>query len=174
MKDGSNKKKLIMAGCIMFLLLVAFLPWNMPKLINADKPFIDLSGSIGKSIGNANTAYEKAMLTPAPTDAPEVTVTPAPTDVPDITETEGSKIRIAIGDDDYSGSGETVYVKGMMADSVEVRVSSVDALKEMLLAGRFDDVEIILVDNYAETTMFKNVKSVLEESGKNFTMEHVG
>jgi len=174
MKNGSNKKKLIVAGCIMFLLLAAFWGPNMPHLINADKPFIDLSGSIGESIGNANTAYEKAVLTPAPTDAPEITTTPAPTDVPDVTDVEGSKIRISVGDDEYTGSGETVYIKGMMTDSVEVKVSSVDSLKEMLSTGRFDDVEIILVDNYAETKTFKNVKLALDEFGKTYSVEHVG
>ena len=66
MKNGWNKKIIIISGLIMALFLTAFWSWNMPNLINADKPFIDLSGSVGDSIGNAEKAYEKSKLTSLP------------------------------------------------------------------------------------------------------------
>ena len=163
MKNGSNKKILIIAGLVMVLFLTAFWSWNMPKLINADRPFIDLSGSIGESIGNANEAYEKSVLTPAPTDAPLPTTTPVPTDIPDITDPDTPEVRIVVGSNDYSGSGETVYVDG-------VEINSPDMLLSKSASG---EVEVILTDDYAEAGTMAKIKGVLEEYGINYRFESV-
>ena len=97
----------------MFLLFTAFWSWNMPSLINADKPFIDLSGSIGDSIGNANTAYEKGQVTPIPTDTPGITPEPTPeitpTDIP-VIGPEDKEFEIIVGAEDYSGDGESIVL----------------------------------------------------------------
>ena len=166
MKNGSNKKGIIICLIGMFLILTAFWSWNMPHLINADKPFIDLSGSIGESIGNAAAAYEKAILTPAPTSQPEITVTPEPTDIPDISLSGDSVVKIVIGENTAYGSGEIIFIGDM-------RVSSPDEMLRIISGEEFEEKSFILVDNYAETVIYREVKKALEDSGIDFSSERV-
>ncbi len=166
MKNGSNKKRILICLAVMFLILTAFFSWNMPSLINAEKPFIDLAGSIGDSIGNASAAYEKAVLTPAPIDQPDITVTPEPTDIPDITIPEDTEVRIVIGEDDSAGSGESILLG-------EKRVLNAEDILGMISGEEFDGKSFVLVDNYAETEVFRKVKTILENSGKSFNCEEV-
>jgi hypothetical protein len=172
MKNGLNKKILIIASLLIMLFLTAFLPWNMPKLINADKPFINLSGSIGESIGNANEAYEKAVLTPAPDDTVP-TITPAPTDIPEIQDPEGNEIMIIVGDEDFAGLGEAVYIKGAGIEPLKISADSLDTLKDTLQNKRSEGYKIILVDNYAETKVYRALKNMLEDFGINYETESI-
>lgn len=170
MKNGLNKKILIMASLLIMLFLTAFLPWNMPKLINADKPFINLSGSIGESIGNANEAYEKAVLTPVPDDMVP-TITPAPTDIPEIQDPESNEIMIIVGDEDFAGLGEAVYIKGAGIEPLKISADSLDTLKDTLQNKGSEGYKIILVDNYAETKVYRALKNMLEDFGINYETE---
>ena len=172
MKNGLNKKILIIASLLIMLFLTAFLPWNMPKLINADKPFINLSGSIGDSIGNANEAYEKAVLTPAPDDTVP-TITPAPTDIPEIQDPEGNEIMIIVGDEDFAGLGEAVYIKGAGIEPLKISADSLDTLKDTLQNKGSEGYKIILVDNYAETKVYRALKNMLEDFGINYETESI-
>jgi hypothetical protein len=172
MKNGLNKKILIIASLLIMLFLTAFLPWNMPKLINADKPFINLSGSIGESIGNANEAYEKAVLTPAPDDTVP-TITPAPTDIPEIQDPEGNEIMIIVGDEDFAGLGEAVYIKGAGIEPLKISADSLDTLKDTLQNKGSEGYKIILVDNYAETKVYRALKNMLEDFGINYETESI-
>ena len=172
MKNGLNKKILIIASLLIMLFLTAFLPWNMPKLINADKPFINLSGSIGESIGNANEAYEKAVLTPAPDDTVP-TITPAPTDIPEIQDPEGNEIMIIVGDEDFAGLGEAVYIKGAGIEPLKISAGSLDTLKDTLQNKGSEGYKIILVDNYAETKVYRALKNMLEDFGINYETESI-
>ena len=160
MKTGlKNKKKLIITGLIMFLLLTAFWSWNMPKLINADLPFIELKGSIGESIGSAKIAYEKATLVTNP-DIPVITETPEPTEIPD-TSTEKDEVRIVIGDDDMSGSGEKITADGSY-------ITSLDDLKVLLDSENFEGKDLVLVDNYAETKIFRALIEYFKSKGTEY------
>lgn len=172
MKNGLNKKILIIASLLIMLFLTAFLPWNMPKLINADKPFINLSGSIGESIGNANEAYEKAVLTPTPDDTVP-TITPAPTDIPEIQDPEGNDIMIIVGDEDFAGLGEAVYIKGAGIEPLKISADSLDTLKDTLQNKGSEGYKIILVDNYAETKVYRALKNMLEDFGINYETESI-
>ena len=172
MKNGLNKKILIIASLLIMLFLTAFLPWNMPKLINADKPFINLSGSIGESIGNANEAYEKAVLTPAPDDAVP-TISPAPTDIPEIQDPESNEIMIIVGDEDFAGLGEAVYIKGAGIEPLKISADSLDTLKDTLQNKGSEGYKIILVDNYAETKVYRALKNMLEDFGINYETESI-
>ena len=172
MKNGLNKKILIIASLLIMLFLTAFLPWNMPKLINADKPFINLSGSIGESIGNANEAYEKAVLTPAPDDTVP-TITPAPTDIPEIQDPESNEIMIIVGDEDFAGLGEAVYIKGAGIEPLKISADSLDTLKDTLQNKGSEGYKIILVDNYAETKVYRALKNMLEDFGINYETESI-
>ena len=171
MKNGWNKKIIIISGLVIFLFLTAFFPWNMPKLINADKPFIDLSGSIGESIGSANEAYEKAVLTPAPDDTVIPTVTPEPTDVPDISDPNDGELKIMIGDENYAGSGEAVFLKSEGSTVLRYSIVAVKDLKQAIINRVSDGLKVVLVDNYAETNSFKLVKRMLEEVNIEFRIE---
>jgi hypothetical protein len=172
MKNGLNKKILIIASLLIMLFLTAFLPWNMPKLINADKPFINLSGSIGESIGNANEAYEKAVLTPVPDDMVP-TITPAPTDIPEIQDPESNEIMIIVGDEDFAGLGEAVYIKGAGIEPLKISADSLDTLKDTLQNKGSEGYKIILVDNYAETKVYRALKNMLEDFGINYETESI-
>lgn len=172
MKNGLNKKILIIASLLIMLFLTAFLPWNMPKLINADKPFINLSGSIGESIGNANEAYEKAVLTPVSDDTVP-TITPAPTDIPEIQDPESNEIMIIVGDEDFAGLGEAVYIKGAGIEPLKISADSLDTLKDTLQNKGSEGYKIILVDNYAETKVYRALKNMLEDFGINYETESI-
>ena len=172
MKNGLNKKILIIASLLIMLFLTAFLPWNMPKLINADKPFINLSGAIGESIGNANEAYEKAVLTPVPDDTVS-TITPAPTDIPEIQDPESNEIMIIVGDEDFAGLGEAVYIKGAGIEPLKISADSLDTLKDTLQNKGSEGYKIILVDNYAETKVYRALKNMLEDFGINYETESI-
>ena len=169
MKNGWNKKIIIISGLVMVLFLTAFLPWNMPNLINADKPFIDLSGSIGESIGNANKAYEKSKLESIPDDDPTPTTTPSPNDITDISDPNNQMVWIVAGDSDISGSGESVAIEGesryVISDLFENGLDSV--IQQFDLTGR----KVILVDNYAETKTMNKIKHVLEKYGIEYRIE---
>ena len=172
MKNGSNKRLIILFICILMFLFPTgyandWFGWDpIPNLINADKPFIDLAGSVGESIGNANAAYEKATtVTPFP--EPDVTVTPMPSNA--LSEIENKlekaeKIDIVIGAEYLSGPGESILVNGIDIDDV-------DNFEKLLKSPVFEGKVIILLDNYAETKTYREVKRILKESGKEFREE---
>jgi len=167
MKNGSNKKKIITICILAFVCLAAFFPWRIPSLINADKPFVDLAGSVGESIGNATAAYEKSKITPVPTSAPVVTDVPypVPTDIPEEI-TEKDEVRLVIGEDYLSGSGETILLE-------ENAIGSIEELKALIKNGVFDGKTVILVDNYAETITYKAVKALLFETRTSYRFDKV-
>lgn len=175
MKNGSNKKILICICLVIAILATGYAPWErVPNLINANKPFVDLSGSIGESIGNANKAYEKAMLTPAPDDTVIPTITPVPTDIPELQDPEGNEIMIIVGDEDFAGSGEGVYIKGAGMETLMFSADSLDTLKDTLQNKDSEGYKIILVDNYAETKAYRILKRMLEDYGISFETESIG
>ena len=173
MKNGSNKKILVFICLIIVIISTGYGPFErIPNLINANKPFIDLSGSIGESVGNAKEAYEKAVLTPAPDDTVP-TITPAPTDIPEIQDPESGEIMINVGDEDFAGSGEAVYIKGAGMEPLKFSVDSFETLKNTLQSKEFEGYKIILVDNYAETKVFRILKRMLEDSGIDYEIESI-
>ena len=154
MKNGSRKTKIIITFLVICLVCCAYAFWEeIPGLINADKPFIDLTDSIGKSLGNAQEAYQKANPTPIPTPIPKPTATPAPT--PTEIPPDEVIIKLTVGDESISGSGETIWFDGKMINSFE-------NLKDIILKYDLDGKVIVLEDCYAEKTAYINVKKVLE------------
>ena len=147
-------------------MLTAFWSFNMPKLINADKPFIDLSGSVGESIGNASAAYEKAQPTIAPDEDLLPTVTPEPTDIPGIDEITSVEVVIKVGDERLSGSGEKISIDGNIVESVEALIS--------LISGKdYEGNTFVLLDYFAETECYSAVIRAFEESGKPYRLDYV-
>ena len=170
MKNGSNKKLVLLVCMLKFLLLTGYGFWEkIPNLINANKPFIDLAGSVGESIGNANAAYEKATTITQSPD-PEVTVTPMPSN--SLSEIENrlekaEEIRIVIGAEYLSGPGESILVN-------ENDIGDVANFGTLFRSSVFEGKTIILFDNYAETKTYREVKRILSESGKEFREEAAG
>ena len=166
MKNGSNKKVLITACILMTIVFTAFWPWNMPSLINADKPFVDLSGSIGESVGNANAAYRKATELNSPTDVPGITVTPVPTESPTdiVVRPDETEIRIVIGSENMAGSGELILINN-------VDVGGEENLEKLVNGEEYAGKTFVLVDNYAETKTYRAARSVIMDSGRDFREE---
>lgn len=164
MKNGLRKTKIIICTVVACLMLAAY-GWGetVPNLINSDEPFIELD-SIGDSIGNAKTAYEKAHPTLTPTPIPDITpaVTPEPTPT-EIPPSE-NEIKIIVGDEDLSGSGELIILEG-------IQVKSSEELKSIITGPDYEDKTILLIDHYAEKEAFKAVKSTLDEIGISYRTE---
>ena len=154
MKNGSRKTKIIVTFLVISLLCCAYAVWEeIPDLINADKPFIDFTDSIGKSVGNAQEAYRKANPTPIPTPIPKPTATPSP--IPTEIPPNEIIVKLTVGDEKKSGSGEAIWFDGKM-------INSFDELKNVILDCDLDGKVIVLEDYYAEKTAFINVKKVLD------------
>lgn len=129
-----NKRKNILLFCVLFVFVLLGDVIYSPKLINADKPFIDLSGSVGTSVGNAQTAF--AIANPTPT-----------ADTPDIESNYDYTIRI---------SGEAVYLNSSLY--------SLSALNDDITGGKFRGKDILLLDDFAEVNTYKEILSALSNN----------
>ena len=152
---------------------------KVPDLVNVSGPFIDLSGSVGNSIGNAKEAYEIESagagptegLTPEPTQDPEFTptITPTPGVQPTPAITPASRIEIRVGDDTVvnpvADRGEIISVHNRGSFGVDIDARTFEKLEDALkyLKDMKIDKAVVLVDNYAETNTFKAVKKALED-----------
>ena len=159
-----RKKLIIIALLAVWLLLTAYVSWKIPKLINANQPFIDLSGSVKSALSNAGDAYNEANVTPEPeaTPTPEVTSEPQPTDTPTPTPepTVAPKpVEIIVGND---FSGQMVTVDGEDCGNL-AEIALIVSDKE------HDGVN--LIDNWAEVNTFKNVMNILNENGIEYSYE---
>ena len=150
MKSGSSnrKRKYILEFCLVSFVLLTGYAFYKPELINANKPFIELSGSIGTSIGNAEKAYdyEHPKVEPAPTP-----VKPTPTPVKPEVKTQ---VEIIV-------SGEAIAVDNR-------KVNSIDEFESVIRSKDFDELSFILVDDYAEAKTYKTVVKVLDDAGKKY------
>lgn len=146
MKSGSSnrKRKYILEFCLVSFVLLTGYAFYKPKLINAKKPFIELSGSIGTSIGNAEKAYdyEHPKVEPAK---------PTPTPVKPEVKTQ---VEIIV-------SGEAIAVDNR-------KVNSIDEFESVIRSKDFDELSFILVDDYAEAKTYKTVVKVLDDAGKKY------
>ncbi len=135
MKKGTNRNKriLLAAGILSAAFLCGDLLYE-PDLMNDSLPFIDLTGSIEQAMGNAKEAYAQGINDP---DAPEIR-------------------------DDESVADVYVYVYAETI-RIEERSYSVISFGNDVRSGRYEGKTVHLVDNYAETTMFKQLIEILEE-----------
>ena len=175
---SKNKKRLAVYAVIFGVILsgYTFLE-KVPDLVNVSGPFIDLSGSVGNSIGNAKDAYEAELAGPEPTTAP----TPVPTVEPTPTPTQGvqptpiavvtpaSRIEIWVGDDTVANPaadrGEIISIHNRGSFGVDMDARTFEKLEDALkyLTDMKMDKAVVLVDNYAETNTFKAVKKALAD-----------
>ena len=147
MKNGLIRKIQFLSIVICLTLLLAGYIIYQPKLRNADKPFIELNGGDGDSIGNAQKAAWNAY------DDQHLVVTPTSTPMP----VDDSRIRVIVNDETV-GFGDFVGL-------------SFDDFKEKFESGALDSKEIILVDNYAEARTFKKIIKLFERAGRDYEIE---
>ncbi|MGN0423690.1 MAG: hypothetical protein ACI4FY_00090 [Acetatifactor sp.] len=137
----------ILAFCL--LLLTGF-SFYKPVLINASEPFIDLSGSVGTSIGNAKEAFqlENQSGTSKPGDSEE--------DKPSIpSKEEKTQIEIVVCDETF------------LVDGVECPYFS--SVNEYICRKENENCKFVLVDDYAEAETYKKVLRSLREAKRLFT-----
>lgn len=134
------KKYLIFILALSLLLLAGF-SFYKPVLINASEPFIDLSGSVGTSIGNAKEAFqmENQSGTTKPGNFGE----------------EKTQIEIIVCDETF------------LVDGVECPYFS--RVNEYICREENENCKFILVDDYAEAEAYKKVLRSLREADRLFT-----
>lgn len=134
------KKYLIFVLALSLLLLAGF-SFYKPVLINASEPFIDLSGSVGTSIGNAKEAFqmENQSGTTKPGNFGE----------------EKTQIEIIVCDETF------------LVDGVECPYFS--RVNEYICREENKNCKFILVDDYAEAEAYKKVLRSLREADRLFT-----
>ena len=155
-----KKKTVIILASLIGMLLITAFAYSV-RLINANQPFIDLSGSVKNAIANAGDAYIAANTTPTPAVTPEVTqipesqVTPSPTPAP----TEAPKpLEIIVGG---SVSGRVICVEGKECEIGDI----------LVLINEKKESEVILADNWAEYNTYLEIEKVLTENGIDFSTE---
>ena len=173
----------ITALLIPVLFLCAYAPWeNVPDLINVGGPFIDLTGSVGESIGNATEALEAMNAQNEPPEKsdeketenetePEPTPQPTPEADADPSQEEqfaaSEQIRVLAGydfiADPLKDKAQIVSVNNMIYTDVE------DAVKA--LSKGSEDKEVILIDNYAEASVFERLVSFCRDNGIRMVIE---
>ena len=129
-----NKKKTLILLCIVSTLIILGDVFYTPKLINADKPFIELSGSVGDSIGNAQSAFAIANPT---------------------TSTSTSDLLVHY---DYTIEVELEEI------TLNGNAYSLNDLERDIKDGKYKGKTVLLFDNYAETITYKSVKGVLKHN----------
>ena len=128
-----------------------------PVLKNADKPFIDLTGSIGTAIGNAQEAYKVSQPTPKPTTKPEVKPTTTPKPTPMVPTT----IDIVVAD-------ENIQIEKWNYSS-----ETIGTFENVIRGSAYDGKSFILVDDFAESNTLRDVMAVLDRAGKSYRIKTI-
>ncbi len=159
MKNGlKNKNRIIICVVLSSMVLLGF---GSSKIVlrNADEPFIDLTGSIGNSIGNA----EESSVVPGAS-----ATSSAPNETPN-TRVTSNDYRIVVRAEDV-----IVYnvINGVERIDRRYRAGEANDLeRDIITNGFLIDKNIVLIDDYAEYKTYMEVVSILEKhfSGKYIT-----
>lgn len=143
------KKYLIFVLALCLLLLTGF-SFYKPVLINASEPFIDLSGSVGTSIGNAKEAFQMENQSGASESGNSGEDKPS---MP--SGEEKTQIEIIVCDETF------------LVDGVECPYFS--RVNEYICREENENCKFILVDDYAEAEAYKKVLRSLREADRLFT-----
>ena len=152
-----KNKARIMAVCLACTLLITGYIGTRYILKNAMKPFIELNGAEGDSIGNAAKAYEASNQTLEPTALPTLmpgpTAAPKPTGMLTPTPAPSDEVNITVGN---RYSAEIIMIEGIPYKRFE-------DFYEKLRNGGYGGKRFILHDMYAETNTFKKVIAAVNE-----------
>ncbi len=151
MKTGlmSKKSKIIIIVALSSLVLLG-LGSSKIVLRNADEPFIDLTGSIGNSIGNAEEASATPGAEPTGGSPNEVHVAPA----------MGDDYRVVV-----SGKTVTVYNVNNGAERMirSYREFDIGTFERDVIDGFMRDKNVMLIDDYADYKIYTIVVEVLDK-----------
>ncbi len=149
MKNGLNKKTFWMVIFLLFYFDLVGYIFYKPVLKNADKPFIELSGSVGEAIGNAKSAYDVEH----PSISETQPIIPKTTEVP---EKKEKKV--------HSNSIEIIVTD----EKISINENSYDTYydyKKIFKSETFNNKTIYLIDDYAEAKTFLKLLKLFEQSG---------
>lgn len=156
MKNGSNTKiKIIIALAVAALILTGYI-FRKPVLRNAEKPFIELSGSVGNAIGSAKSAYAAEHPAPTTEAAPSEPETEIPTTEPE-PEPDDGVIEIVVRDESITAD--------------EATYKDADSFIKAFDHGVFEEKKFVLVDDYAEAKTFRRLIRLFEEAGIRYEIE---
>lgn len=156
MRPGLKNKKTIFITATLLLILCAGYVFYKPKLINAKLPFIDLAGSIGKAIGDA----EKAGIAGENIDKPEPTATPTPKLTP-------TPLPTVVPADPYKDKVEIRVLDTIV--KINGNIIAAERLENEISALAHDNRAVELVDEYAELKTYRRILKLLRSNAVSFT-----
>ncbi len=149
----SSRKKIVTVVCVISFLCLQGSVFYKPVLKNSNLPFIELSGSVGKSIGNANQAYTVANSKTNSNTNPTPTPKAQPTKP---VETEKKMNKKPVDEVEVTVCDEEIKVGVFSYTDINVFV---DAVRD----GKFEGKRVMLYDDYAEAKTFIAIIKVFEE-----------
>lgn len=155
MKDGLknnskkpwNRKSFWTVAAVLTVFICCGYIFYVPKLINADKPFIDLSGSLGDAIGSAESAVMSGNRDTDDVNRPTAAVTPTP--IPRQHDENAEYITIRVSDDIITVNG--------------IRVENFEEFRSRITGKAFADKSFEIIDDYAELKTFRKALRILDE-----------
>ena len=168
----------ILVFLILSILLCGYGPFEkVPDLVNVAGPFIDLGGSVGDSIGNAEEAYEAENMVNTPTgipdDMPTPTITPIPTPMegitptPIITQAPAAKFTVLVGYDLISDPQKDKAVIISVNDRIYEDINEALEAVSNAAAGK----TAVLIDNFAEAETFRTIIRYCEDNNIRYETE---
>ncbi len=160
MRTGSTIKYLLtIILCVGSFVFLCGLDWFLYKaeLKNSNDPFIELSGSIGNSIGNAQSREQQELNVNA-------TQTPAQGPIkPPSNSSNNNKsnvVRITI-------EGEKILIGNDERNLSDIKLMTMDVGSATRKGGgtQLDGKRIILVDDWADYTVYMKVKTIFANAG---------
>lgn len=152
MRKGQKRKRIgVVLLCLLVTMFCGGFLFGRVVLINADEPFIDFGGTSEEAFQRAQQAKESAGKEPEEEAKPSPSLTPHPAPV----AKRGVEVRIY---------GEQYFI-----DGVECR--DLDTFVTRLTRWNAVEKSVTLIDDYAETHVYKTIRRTILESGRSIGEE---
>lgn len=159
---GNNKKTILLSvNLALILLFIADLDLVLddPELINASMPFIELSGSVGTSIGNAKKAYIISNPAPSPT--------PIPSHSPSVVKP--SDDNMIVDDDSQTAVKGEIDVRDERITIDGYKCTDVEQFTTLINSKKYQEInKYTIYENYANYQVFVLVLHNLDDAHKNY------
>ena len=160
MKNGlRNRKTQILLCLVAVALALTGGIFYTPELKNADKPFIELSGSVGTAIGNAKDAYSDEHVR---SDTLQETEENKPASTALEKEREQAPDRII-----------EIYVTDEEIKIGMKKVADFSEFETLIRSENYDGREFAIVDDFGEYKTIKRIDKLLEKLGKTYSIRQV-
>lgn len=153
MRKGQKRKRIgVVLLCLLTTVFCGGFLFGRVVLINADEPFIDFGGTGEMAFQRAQEAKETAGKEP---EEEVVEPSPSPTAQPRPVETRGVEVRVY---------GEQYFIDGVECRDLDIFVTRLT---------RWNAVEkpVTLIDDYAETHVYKTIRRTILESERSIGEE---